>query len=329
MFSCVRCRRTIADSKESGFCPFCRPAAIRRSINYRICETNRCGHFVLCPKTNNWGCELHPRRPCGLDKHLIDGGGCFNDPPLFLPESKLLNQPINEITFDFTDTPINRSSDKAIVVFCIGNKAKELSKFTMPQIEQYAEKCGADLVVVTDNQCKQWPIGNKLRFGQIASHYSRSLLLDIDVFVADHAEDIFATYSSGVWMHDDLIYAHRWSVALLNELAYLSNHYSLPRTRHAVVYNTGVLLLDQQHAESWRLPPSPLHLSHTAEQSWIHLMLADQWDIQGMDSMWNWCWFGPNFKQRMFEASFVHLAAAPHSERLEILDKLQSNVVLH
>lgn len=49
-----------------------------------ICRSRRCGHYQ--PNADaEWGCDLIDGCRCNLIKHLLAGGGCVADPPLFEP----------------------------------------------------------------------------------------------------------------------------------------------------------------------------------------------------------------------------------------------------
>lgn len=48
-----------------------------------ICMSNQCGNYGQDAGCE--GCLLIGGKPCKLEKHLLHGGGCKKDPPLFLP----------------------------------------------------------------------------------------------------------------------------------------------------------------------------------------------------------------------------------------------------
>lgn len=250
--------------------------------------------------------------------------------------------PPTELTFDFSPERIVPKSELAIVVFIIGKAARLLAKRTLRNIQHYAHKCGADLIVISDDQCPKWPIGNKLRFGSIAKHYRRSLLLDVDIWVHQKSPNIFKSHSSGIWMQPDVFFVKKHGFDYLtDELELLAEQHSLevicrstkqeskagrwfdPPKYCPMIFNTGVILLDQVHAAAWRLPERPLKLSHTAEQAWIDLMLSNQFHIQRLESKWNWVAFGRNFQSRIKQSNFVHLANCTHSARVRMLRKLE------
>lgn len=51
---------------------------------FAICTSNECGHYGVHERHGKKcrGCGLM-NRPCRLFDHLLTGGGCFADPPLF------------------------------------------------------------------------------------------------------------------------------------------------------------------------------------------------------------------------------------------------------
>lgn len=336
MFSCIRCRRTF--NTNATYCPHCRQSAIRFSRTKAICETNRCGHFVLCPKTRNFGCELL-KRPCRLDNHLLKGGACVDDPPMFeaskepgvfLPNrQEQSNLPPAKVCIRETIESIPPpKSDACIVVVAVGKDMEPLADITLPRMERYAQNCNADLVVLTDDQCEQWPIGNKLRFGAVAKQYSRSLLLDLDIWISDDAPDIFIEHDHGVWMHDDLPLLNTAAQKdLCLEIEAIAKEHSIQLPSSPVIRNSGVLLLEQRHAASWLLPNKPIAVSHTAEQAWIDLSLSSQWpnEMKCLEPEFNWLWFARGFRDGIHSAYFVHLANCPASQRMRLLQMLEKH----
>lgn len=48
----------------------------------QICKSNECGHWIT-DKHHRDGCELQPGKPCDIEKHLLNGGGCHTSPQHF------------------------------------------------------------------------------------------------------------------------------------------------------------------------------------------------------------------------------------------------------
>lgn len=265
-----------------------------------------------------------------------------NNKQLIIQELKERNRFADLAIHSFRPPVLKPKHDLAVVTFAIGKKSERLARYTLPRIQQYAAACSADMVVVRDDQLPRWPIGNKLRFGDIAKHYERSLLIDIDIWINDRTPSIFDTHGPGVWMHPDVHYLkEKGRYFLENELRVIGKQqdrelifrstkfpaptgYYTPPEFSPLFFNTGVILMDNKHAQAWQMPPEPLTLSHTAEQAWIDLMLSNQFHIQKLDSDWNWLWFGKSFMDRIHSVNFVHLANCSHTERLRLLRRTLS-----
>ena len=56
---------------------------LRESI--KVCQQNTCGNYGT--RDGRTGCLLLAK-PCGIERHLLAGGGCLSDPPVFKPYTR-------------------------------------------------------------------------------------------------------------------------------------------------------------------------------------------------------------------------------------------------
>jgi len=122
--SCVRCRRVLSNAK----CPVCSGNRLHMDAAIRVCETNKCGHMVACA-SGGVGCDLHPVKPGHIRRHLLDGGGCLSDSPMFGK-------------FTGPSTPAKRSSLKRSVPLrsCVSRGIDDLHKVAL--ITTHFNPCG-------------------------------------------------------------------------------------------------------------------------------------------------------------------------------------------
>jgi hypothetical protein len=65
------------------------------NANRPTCLSNRCGHFGTYTDDGDAGCLLlvsYGVCPGKISKHLLHGGGCPADPPLFPPADQTLDK---------------------------------------------------------------------------------------------------------------------------------------------------------------------------------------------------------------------------------------------
>jgi hypothetical protein len=108
---CESCGRSIAGS----YCSVCSPRRIHFKRSLAICGTNTCGHLVEC-SSGAIGCG-HLQKPCRIANHLLAGGGCLNEPPLFdSSEKSLPRKPLINLSH-FIASPSPLADETSLVTF--------------------------------------------------------------------------------------------------------------------------------------------------------------------------------------------------------------------
>ena len=282
------------------------------------CWDNRCGHYVA-DASGKVGCELKPGCGACIDSHVLGGGGCFANPPLFLPAPKQpkREKPSGRVRITIPPTTYTPTRPYALCTVAVGRKSQELAEYTLPAMQRYADRVGADLVVLTDDHVPAYPIANKFAVEHVADAYERTLFVDIDAFIRDGAPSMFDLPAGTVYIHDDSPFNRdpnpEWQ---RREYEAIARQQRVPNTA-SKCWNTGVVLCDREHASIWSPPVRPLITSHTAEQSWIGLQLHNSGiSFSTFDVRWNTQFWFHNFEKMEPEAWFIHMAAASHAERL-------------
>jgi hypothetical protein len=83
------------------------------------------------------------------------------------------------------------SNKKCIHVLNIGNYYPELTEITLPLIEKYSRRIGADLNIITDRKYNDYPVTyEKMQVHDYGKNYNWNILMDLDLLVNPNAPDI-------------------------------------------------------------------------------------------------------------------------------------------
>lgn len=207
---------------------------------------------------------------------------------------------------------------RVVVTTIIGEQASQLAYFNLPVIQKYADKCNADLRIICEDHIPWYPIGNKFQVKHISEQYDRTLFVDIDVYIKEDAPNIFEEFPSGLWMHDDEVVevVHGWFTNHVNYVATMLN----ANSNGVKCWNTGVVLFDKEQSHIWNTPTKVVGLEHTTEQTIVGLQ--SRGIVNELPTEYNCQWYFPTFQELMHKSWFIHLAMAPHYERLKLLKKL-------
>lgn len=280
-----------------------------------------------CRKCEHWGtvggstgCKLLPKKldkspnkPCDIGYHIAKGNGCFADPPKFSPLDDSVSY-----RFPSFDWPC-RGGKRVLCTIIIGAMAKKCAEYTLPRIRRYAKKIDAELVIVDRGIYPRWPMANKFFIASVASQYDRTFYVDIDVWIRDSCPDVFKTFAPGsIYKHrdqDHLEFGH------LEKDARILGH---PGTiKHC--WNSGVAILDRQHADIWTPPESVREFTHTLEQSTAELNIFQKgYKITPLPVEFNnQLWTGESFWKHYETAHIIHLSGW-REKRFGVFEKLKA-----
>ena len=86
---------------------------------------------------------------------------------------------------EFYHEDIDPQSDLAICVIPATQSHIELLDITRETIKKYAQKCNADYIELSGNQCEDWPMANKYRLNHVCNLYEKTLYLDCDILIKE------------------------------------------------------------------------------------------------------------------------------------------------
>src|SRR4051812_8614118 len=87
---------------------------------------------------------------------------------------------------------------KAVVTLCVGERYSKIGKLTHPTFKAYADRIGAEFLVISERQFKTPVICyEKLQLREMLRQYDRIIYLDTDIIVRDTCVDLFSIVPYG------------------------------------------------------------------------------------------------------------------------------------
>ena len=239
---------------------------------------------------------------------------------------------------NFHDKIPKPTSDYAICVIPANDSAMELLDITREGIQSYAEKCGADYIELTGDQCPDWPVSNKYRVYNVTKLYKKTLYLDCDIAVSKDAPDIFKETP------DDKISAYdEWPIwEEKKRTQWVKNEQEIIVHKHVseeiksrwikngsfetrTMLNGGVLVIPQCLAELYKQPDDPYYRAWCFDQHLLTLTLGEE--VHKLDDRFNTSFNDLNFWDKISSAYFVHVNnLKDHQFRTNLLPRVFDGV---
>lgn len=194
---------------------------------------------------------------------------------------------------------------KAIVTITIGDFYTKLSKLTHPLIKQYADKVGAEFVVISESKHK-YPHYAKCDLMQMFDNYDRILYIDTDIIIRPDSPNLFDLVSNEQFA---IFEEGRFTPRLEGFLEYLKYYGIKPSADYGgAYYNTGVFLASKKHRKVFRKPAG--YDNHFYEQSYLNMnLLIDKVDIHSLSYKFNrMCALDMPTGEHRLASYFVHYA---------------------
>ena len=201
----------------------------------------------------------------------------------------------------------------AVVTLTIGERYTELAKLTHPILKAYADKIGAEFVVIDkDHGLLHW---EKYQIYNLLMIYNRIIFFDTDIIIRDDCPNLF-----------DLVPYDE--IALFNEGRYDNRYNAVNETVKAyeadlkewdgTYYNTGTIVLSRYHMELFKDPI--IKDVPYVEQSFLNLrILLDpvKWKVFSLSHRFNrMTLMDKVLGQSRLDSYVVHYASAPNQEIL-------------
>ena len=166
---------------------------------------------------------------------------------------------------------------KAVVTLTIGPKFEALATLTHPTLKAYADRIGADFIVLSDMITCNQPHWSKLLLYDLLPDYDRIIFLDTDILVRDDCPDL-----TEIVPPDKLgMFCEGHFVSRMESLreAVMAYKEEIPKWDGRSYYNTGVMVMSRQHRTLFKLPEKLLKLG-MYEQGYINLKIfRDEWKM--------------------------------------------------
>lgn len=182
----------------------------------------------------------------------------------------------------------------AVATLSVGDQGREMLEISGPLLKAYADRIGARYHVFRVAE-SEFPCGEKFRVRDAVAHYDRTIFLDADVIVSPNCPSLFDVVPPGhVSAHDDAVVGARHGVlaSAQRESDILCDSQGRARRKVDKCYNSGVLVLDREHAGFFDPPTKPFPHSHCMEQWWEWLNVLEYgYKTFDLPSVFNYQWW--------------------------------------
>ncbi|PNU19973.1 hypothetical protein C2E25_09890 [Geothermobacter hydrogeniphilus] len=169
----------------------------------------------------------------------------------------------------------NGLEKRAIVTIAIGTKFQKLASYTHPFLRSYADKCGAEFIVIDSPRLSD-RLGlatyERFQLHDLLEDYDRIIYIDSDILVSPDSPDLFELVPAGVMgVSSEEKYSmsgrdKRLTMEILGEVAW-KNPY----------FNAGMMVVGREHRELFDVNNPDLFLWATGEFRKKHVnLLNDQ-----------------------------------------------------
>jgi len=181
-----------------------------------------------------------------------------------------------------------KTSDFAICVIPANESAMDLLDVSRDSIKSYAEKCGADYIELTGDQCEEWPLGNKFRLHHVTSVYEKTVFFDCDVIVRGNAPDLFRiTPNDKISAYDEF---HDWPNEdwIIDQYRRINVGFDRAADFYIPTFmiNSGVLVIPRSCSEYYKQPDRPYPRIWCFDQQYLSMNLPDDKFFR-LDRRWN------------------------------------------
>ena len=212
-----------------------------------------------------------------------------------------------------------KTSDVAVCVIPANESAMDLLDVSRDSIKSYAEKCGADYIELTGDQCEEWPLGNKFRLYHVTSIYEKTVFFDCDVIIGGNAPDLFritpndkiSAYDEfNDWSNQDWIIDQyrRINVGFDRDV-----DFNIP----TFMINSGVLVIPKSCSEYYKQPDEPYPRLWCFDQQYLSMNLPNDKFFR-LDRRWNNTFTSIDFWDHIEKSYVFHINGIPkdsHSPR--------------
>jgi hypothetical protein len=216
--------------------------------------------------------------------------------------------------------PHSRRSDVAVVTWVAGEAAYRWFSITGPAMKRYADRVGADFVVLDGFGGQPYLLANKFRVRQVLTQYGYEavLFVDADALIQDHCLDFFSLIPQGhIGMLDETALYDEWMLAQYRREALAlvaSQNGRLNGDEVASPRNSGLYYLPASLADVLVAPLDPFPIcgrnGATVEQTWTSLQVARSSApvFELCYPLHHWVWYADQSENLAKNAMVLHFA---------------------
>jgi len=209
--------------------------------------------------------------------------------------------------------------DNLVFTISIGDYYQEISKYTLPFLENYAKKIGADFLNITEHNpdyiTQKW---NKFHINKLLNDYKRIIYLDIDMIIRDDCPNLFEIVPENkLGMFNEGRYSSRYEY-----LEQAGKYYGEDLKKwNGKFYNSGVMVISRRHSQIFKLPKG-IDFVET-DQPYINLRILNDgvdmfdldWKFNRMDILDKFCGIS------RLDSYIVHYAGAPKNMIFDVMSR--------
>jgi hypothetical protein len=157
-----------------------------------------------------------------------------------------------------------------IVTLNIGNKYNSIAKLTHPTLKNYADKIGADFIVLDKQQIsKTSPQWEKYRIFDLLNKYRRILYFDTDLIIREDCPNLFSIVpEENIGLFDESPFTDRQGL-----VQSIADYWGKKIEVKEKYYNTGVMVVSRKHKYLFVKPEQ--EIDNFYEQTYFNMQLAE------------------------------------------------------
>lgn len=214
---------------------------------------------------------------------------------------------------------------RAVVTAVVGRDAEAMHAITGPHLRAYAERVGADLVVLRWPGTFNHPVTCKFQLARVLDHYERAAFVDADTAIDPlKTVNLFDQCAEGEFGFCD---EWEWQTKVPG----FDRHAQYQQFRCDLGFrcldtipwymNSGVMVVSRAHRELLLPPTRGILNHHCSEQDWISASLLDSglpYKILDRKCNWQW-WTDPGFKAAPADAILHWSGSGPNEGRVHMI----------
>jgi len=167
-----------------------------------------------------------------------------------------------------------------ILTIANGDLYTEMSKLTHPSIRAYADKIGAEFMVITEKKISATSIHwEKFQIFDLLNEYERILFIDTDIIIRGDTPNLFEIVpETKLGMFNEAPFTERSKELLIDTCKAYSKTLTGWDGRY---FNTGVLLVSRCHKYLFKKPQ--LEYCSFYEQTYLNMVIAEQINKKALD----------------------------------------------